>query len=70
MQDGVSTHIFSAVRPLTSLLEACHAHDMARGQAPLPVIKIIFQSNIFSAVAGDDVDGGYSRIVVQELDYT
>ena len=39
MQDGVSTHIFSAVRPLTSLLEACHAHDMARGQAPLPVNK-------------------------------
>ena len=34
------------------------------------LIKNIFQSKIFSAVAGDDVDGGYSRIVVQELDYT
>ena len=32
-------HSTTPVRPLTSLLEACYAHDMARDKAPLPVNK-------------------------------
>ena len=32
-------HSTTPGRPLTSLLEACYAHDMARDKAPLPVNK-------------------------------